>query len=696
MNTPYEYYENKLGVKLGFLVYDKHVSEGSIKVISYNAINKRIKSSTCPEQQLRRASLNYEALILFSSLCKEWREAITLKFGNPKEEVKRSWFSEHYVADRSAFDFYTAYRYGDDNRKLDLKLIETYTYNASVLNAVITMKNNRKAYIKALGVTKVDIWQSISNDVNAFREVEHNLPTTPRGLRIRVTEYLKHGYVSLVSGRLQNKNAAKIKDNKQTALIDELLAKHTNFDNAQVANLYNTVAEMMEWPTITPQTVANRKEERNLVVFAGRKGSNALSNQILMQNKRFAPTAPMLYWTMDGWDTELLYQKTTINKTGKSVTTYHNRLTMVVILDPFNKYPIGYAIGTHETPELIKSAMRNAFVHTRELFGEYYRPYQLQTDNYGGAALKSMYEACSVHYTPAKVKNAKSKVIEPWFNRFNKKYCQMFDNWSGHNLVSGSKSQPNAEMLNKLSKQFPDEQGCRQQLIMSIETERAKLREEYVKQWSGTPAQFKSALNFEDYLRFLGQTTGYTNRLQPDGLNVTIEGVTYGYDCFDINFRKLAHLDWAVMYDPNDISKVLVSNAKSQKGKLIEIEGNYEFVLERKYIQPMALAERTDGDALKLQEVKNYNKAITDFIIDERTDNAQHLEELFAENPKLNQTLAKLVLVDSNGQHKNNKSNSRLKEASKPIIEVQSERPKSEPNEINEYNKSKVDLNNYL
>jgi hypothetical protein len=47
------------------------------------------------------------------------------------------------------------------------------------------------------------------------------------------------------------------------------------------------------------------------------------------------------------------------------------------------------------------------------------------------------------------------------------------DNWSGHN-VSGSKISQNSEMLNKLSKFFPDEQGCRQQLERIIEAEQAK------------------------------------------------------------------------------------------------------------------------------------------------------------------------------------------------------------------------------
>ena len=66
---------------------------------------------------------------------------------------------------------------------------------------------------------------------------------------------------------------------------------------------------------------------------------------------------------------ELLYQTTTTNKNGHSVTTYCNRLTLEVVLDPCCNYPIGYAIGTHETPELIKEALRNAAQHSRNCSG---------------------------------------------------------------------------------------------------------------------------------------------------------------------------------------------------------------------------------------------------------------------------------------------------------------------------------------
>jgi hypothetical protein len=700
MENPYEYYGNKLGVKIGFLIFDRNAHPDSIGVISYNALNKRVISQTCTESQLRRASLNYDALVLHSSLSQDWKDSLTIKFGNPKTEIKRSFFASHYEPDRKAWDFYNAYTYGDDNRKLDLKLIETYIYNASVMNAVINCKTNRKAYIKALGGVQVDMWDSLSKDVNCFREVTHNLPTTSRGLRIRYNEYLKHGYVSFISGRLQNSNASKVKDDDQMALIDELLAKHTNLDYTQVANIYNSVAERLYWKTITPQTVANRKQDSNIVIYAGRKGANALSNNVLMQNKRTAPSKPMLYWTLDGWDSELLYQKTETNAKGYSTTTYHNRLTAVMVVDPYNKYIIGYAIGTHETPALIKSAMRNAFQHSQELFGAYYRPYQLQSDNYAKATLKPLYEACSVHYTPAKVKNAKSKIIEPFFNRFNKEYCQMMDNWSGHNVNSGSNSQPNSEYMNKIKNQFPDEQGCRQQLIAAIEMDRAKKQEAYVGQWSEVSTEFKSELSLPMYLRYLGETTNYTNRLQGQGLTPTINGQTLTYDSFDLNFRKLAHLDWAVQYDPQDLSKVLVTNANSRSGKLVDIVGTYEFLLEQKHIQPMALAERTEGDALKLSEVKNYNSNVMQYITDERQSNIQHVENLML-NPLLNDTLAKHLLTDSRGQHKDRKSENRLQAKTQQLIEVQATSDKKELNanwssEQDEFNKSKIDYSNYI
>ncbi|ENA1803059.1 hypothetical protein ABF179_002484, partial [Flavobacterium psychrophilum] len=155
-----------------------------------------------------------------------------------------------------------------------------------------------------------------------------------------------------------------------------------------------------------------------------------------------------------------------------------------------------------------------------ELFGQRFNPRQLQSDNYQSKTLTPVYEACTKYYTPAKVKNAKAKIIEPYFNHINKTYCRLMDNWSGYNVNSGSKNQPNDEMLNKLKKFFPDEQGCRAQLESIISAERSKKGKEYFENWQNVPEDLKLPMSQENYLLALGKDTGNTNKLEGSGLHV--------------------------------------------------------------------------------------------------------------------------------------------------------------------------------
>lgn len=661
MDTPYEFYDGKLGVKINFLITDvdrKHPD--SLCLEKYKCYYDRMKSKTKSEQSLRRACFGQEALILFSSLDRQTKDAITIKFGNPQTEVKKSWFAQHYIADRKAFDFYLGYTYGEDNKKLDLKYVEQYTYNASVLNTVLLMKTNRNQYRKATGYIAqeggFDIWQSLSNDVNSFREVEHNLPPSKDGLRRKVTEYDKKGYISVISGKHLTKNAKKVKAKEQLALLEKLLRQPQNLNNEQVADLYNSFSSVFvdfDSKQIDASTVANYRKELGLYIFGGQQGKTAFMHQKIMQVKRKGPSLPMLYWTLDGNVIELLYQQKTTNKKGHSVTTFHNRLTAVLVLDPFNKYIIGYAIGTEENPQLIKEALRNAVNHTAELFGDRYKAHQLQSDRYQIKNLTPTYEAMSKVYVPAKAHNSKSKVIEPFFDKFNEKHFQakLAPNWSGHNVTAKKENQPNSDFLNKIRHQFPDEAGCRMQIIQAIENDRAEKLSSYKENWLRLPESDRQPLNIMEYLRWFGEHTGYTNKLQGQGVTPTILGDTRYYDTFDLNFRKYAHNDWLVKYDPEDLRQVLVMNAKSKNGKLVEEIGTLQFLLEEKYIQPMALYDRKDGDAEQLQKIFNHNKALENHVIQKNIETDNVLQELHQRNPNL-ELLSKLMISDSNGQHK--------------------------------------------
>ncbi|OWP83225.1 hypothetical protein BWK59_11655 [Flavobacterium davisii] len=656
----YEMFGEKIGVKIKYLISDidngkskKIKHENSISVVKYDTLHKRLVSKTCVETKLRSASYTQDALVEFDTLCQDWRKRLIETFGNPPEKIRKSFLQERFKYDYEAFKYFNEYRYGNNQRLAD-DVIKLYTYNASLLNAVIRAKDDRQKYRKALATTrmeKFDIWQSLSNDVNDFRDVEHNLPQTADTLRHKVTKYIKDNYYSVVSKKYGMRNATKVMSKEQIAILKQLLRKHQNLQDTDIASIYNTIGAEIGWCDITPNTVGNYRKKWRLETIAGAEGKKALKRTLEMAVKRQKPSSPMLFWTLDGWDAELLYQKEVV-KNGKKTITYHNRLNVVVVLDPYTKYPIGYAIGEKENSQLIKEALRNAINHTRELFGQRYIPYQLQTDNFAKKTMTPLYESASKFYIPAKVGNAQSKVIERYFSSLNKQLQKnLTPNWSGHNITARSENQPNSDVLNLIKKDFPDAIGCAMQIMELLEGERNAKRSEFVQAFEELDANFKQPISTNDFLRYFGETTGYTNRLTGSGVTPTILGKERAYETFDLNFRSYAYMDWAVKYDPTDLSKVLVLNAKSKDGRCQEIIGTTEFLLEEKYIQPMALADRLYGDAQELHKIYNFNNQLHNHIIEDIEENNQIISGLIALNPQL-QILNKLMITNSLGKHK--------------------------------------------
>mgnify|MGYP003053248339 FL=1 len=452
-------------------------------------------------------------------------------------------------------------------------------------------------------------------------------------------------------------NASKLKEEEQNAMLQELASDGRNLDNEMIAMLYNTVASKLGWNTILAGTVANWKLRNMDVQYVGRHGVVAHRNNKAMQVKRRAPRFPLYYWTVDGWDVELLYQqREEREKNGKkySVVTYSNRPTVVMLLDPCTRYPVGYAIGTHETPELIREAFRNAFKHVKELFGHYYKPWQLQTDNYGKKTLLSFYEACTRVYTPARVKNAKAKVVEPYFKKVNSKYCHLLPNWSGYGVTSRKENQPNDEWLNQNRHKFPGWDGVVGQVEGIIRVLRSESIEKYRQAWGKMAVEDRLEMSDEEYLVLFGETTGYGNSLEGGGVGSTILGEKVWYDSFDPSFRNWGHLNWIVKYDPEDLSVAVAIENLGTPGK--PEEGTRRFMLERKHVQPMALKEREPGDFDELRRVQDYNDRREKMIKEKRARSGEVVRELFEERAELNDTLEKLVLCDSRGQHKDERN----------------------------------------
>lgn len=641
--------------------------------IPFIAINT-IKQMCCRNQVERatRACKGVEATFYYDSFPLRYREMIKAVYPTIEEMTKKDRsFVARIKEDEKAREFFRNYIVSE-GRHLPQDKQDEYVANASVLNAIKEMMEETISARKGKKMKIQLFWTKVSEFLPSVAAVwPHSLPEYPSRLRDRYKLYLSQGYESLIHKGFCNKSAALVVSEEQQSLLMILLGDRRNLDNEQVRALYNTMAKKMEWAEISTSTVANWREKYELNTFAGRRGENAFNNVKAMQHRRSRPSSAMLMWSADGWDVELLYQKTTTDKKGHSVTTYSNRLNVVVVLDVCCDYPVGYAIGDYENPDLIREALKNAVNHTKALFGERLRACQFQSDRYAIKALMPTYQAIGDKVVPAQVKNAKAKPVERFFLSINKRYCQLMPNWSGFGVTSRKESQPNIDQLNKMRASFPDEQGCREQIARIMEMERARKREAYMKLYANLTDEHRLVMSTEDYLLEFGETTGYTNALQGNGLQPKIEGQRYVYDCFDLNFRKLGHIKWSVRYDKEDMTQALA----------VSENGEYRFMLEEKYVQPMALADRKEGDALQLARVNAFNKAAKETIADQLCEAQERVLDLFNENPQIDQTLSKLILVDSQGQHKNQRNRLKaakveeIEEASYEVVEV-AEEPK--------------------
>lgn len=615
--------------------------------------------------QVQRGGNGRKALFDVNSLPLKWRTEVYRRYPDLQEQAESKEFVDTIEPDAKALDFFQTYKLADGRNLPEDKVLE-YASNAAVMNAFrrcweAHVSKRQRTGKKA--VAAKEFWARAAAALPRLADsFPHSLPGSARRLQMKFQEYLQQGYVCFISGKYLNGNAAKVADDEQEQVLTALLAHHNNLPDTLICEGYNRFAAAKGWKSITAGAVAVWREKLGTVIRAGRLGVSNFRNNVTMQVKRSRPTTPFLMWSLDGWTVELLYQTTKTDKKGHNVTTYTNRLTMVVVLDVFNNYPIGYAIGTHESPALIKEALRDAARHSRELTGEMLRATQVQSDRYAIKTMHDLYAVMGGKVTPAQAHNAKAKPVEPYFNYLNTRYCIRCNNWSGFGITSNPKRQPNSDALNRMRHHFPDEAGLRAQINEMMRLERMAKYEEFMAGYGKLKPENRLPLSRETYLLNFGAETGFKNVLEGCGLRPTILGVKRDYDCFDLTFRDHAAERWTVLYDPDDLTQVLAVNEA----------GTRRYMLEEKYVQPMALADRQEGDAQQLERVRNFNKQLETHTA-ERMGLAFHTAQRIIEGtPALRGSVEdRLLITDSRGQHKDNRSRKRLTAADIDALEVE-------------------------
>ena len=616
-------------------------------------------------KQVQKGGNGREALFAVESLPMKWRTEVYRRYPDLQEQADSKEFLDTVQPDGAALNFFESYTLAD-GRNLPADKVLEYSANAAIMNAFRAcwdahVSKRQRSGKKALAAK--EFWARAAGSLPRLADSwPHSLPGSARRLQMKMAEYVEHGYACFISGKYLNGNAAKVADEDRENVLTALLAHHNNLPDTLVAEGYNRFADAKGWPKITAKTVGVWREKLGSVIRAGRLGVSNFRNNVTMQVKRSRPSTPLLMWSLDGWTVELLYQSTKQDKKGHNVTTYTNRLTMVVVLDVFNNYPIGYAVGTHESPALIKEALRDAAKHTEELTGQMLRANQIQSDRYAIKTMADLYAIMGDKVTPAQAHNAKAKPVEPYFNYLNTNYCIRCNNWSGFGITSNPKRQPNSDALNRLRHQFPDEAGLRAQIDEMMRLERMGKCEAFTAGLDKLKPEHRLPLSRESYLLNFGDTTGFKNVLEGQGLRPTILGVKRDYDCFDLDFRDHATERWTVLYDPDDLSSVLAVNES----------GTRRYMMEEKYVQPMALADRSEADSRELQRVRDYNKALEARTAERMGAAYRRTEQIIAGTPSLRGSIEdRLLITDSRGQHKDRRSDKRLTATDIKALEVE-------------------------
>lgn len=571
-------------------------------IISAVNIDNLVRRKTL--QIVVRGCRGRRAQYAVDSLPEKYKAEVYKRFDIPPMDRVKSLLEQLIRPLPEAVSYYHSYRLAD-GRSLPSDKIAQYTAEAQILDAISAYQQEHYSKRGKAGrcpMGKGELYGWLADMIQALPQEEypHKLPKSR--LQEKHEAYRRDGYESLIHKGYQNQNASKTGGDEQSALLLMLLASPNNLNNSQVARLYNETAKVRGWEKLTASAVGKIAKSKSLLIDAGRKGRTDYRLQVQTAIKRTKPTRAMSYWVHDGWTVELYYQHTTTDKKGGTKTVYDCRLVVVVILDASCSYPIGYAIGERECPQLIAQALRSAAHHTEELFGVKCHPREIQYDHYQIGALTPLYKAMSNKLSPARAKNARAKIIEPYFSRLNKTYCQLQPNWSGYGITGKKGKGTNREVASDLRHQIPTRAEVEGQIHTIMSQERALKHEEYMSLFDGDITDIQ--LDRSIYLEHWGETSGRYIGQSIYGLTPTIFGEVQYYESFEQGFKEQRHQRWQVYYDPSDLSSVLA----------VSEDGRYKYLLERKHLQPMAVEDQRPEDLQHLERVRTHQREIEDWV----------------------------------------------------------------------------------
>lgn len=515
------------------------------------------------------------ALYSYDSMPDKYKKKFVAKYGDPREVIREREMRERIKFDDTARAWYQQYEYtksNGDRTKLTPEQIEEYTVNASVLNELLKMKNERRAMMSSLNARATEVWLLVLENSERLREVyKHTLPTSESGLQKRIRAYEKEGYTSLVSKKLGNINTVKLTE-EGGRLVIALKRSHTpRYSDEQLFDKYNELAVFHGWKPLksvrTLQLWLNSAAVQPLWWDAVH-GEQSARQKFGRKQKTELPKKRDSLWYGDGTKLNLYYRA----EDGKVRTT-----GVYEVVDSMSEVLLGYYISDTEDYNAQYHAYRMAIQRSG------HRPYEIVHDNQGGHKKLSskkrsekmedksfLDRICHIH-RPTKPYNGESKTIESIFGRFQAQILARYYNFTGQNVMAKKEtSRPNMEMIAANKDKLPTYQElcelyarCREEWN---EMQHPKLDGRRIELYENSVNEETDVVGPYEMQDMFWVMSDKPVTFTDSGIKMTINKQTYQWEVFaEENGQLVPDLEWRsrytwakfyVQYDPDDKTSV--------------------------------------------------------------------------------------------------------------------------------------------
>lgn len=511
----------------------------------------------------RGGGLGCCALIEFESLPPKYKARFIDKYGNPAEVLKEKPITEELLIDDAARDFYRGWLLPTGDHMTD-EQIDEHTINASVLNVLVKLVDDRRSTRRAHGSKASDFWDSILVTTEKFREYPgHTLPAGKSQLQAKINVFKRQGYAALISGKLGNVNSRKITKEAGDMIVALKRSRVPVYNNAQIFEEFNRIAAERGWKLL--------KSEKSLVQFLHRPeieprwwdavyGELSAKNRYARKHKTRMPSVRDSLWYSDGTKINLYYKA---YDGGKLVV----RTTQVYeVMDAYSETLLGFHISDSENFDSQYRAFRMAIETYR------HRPYEIVNDNQGGHKKLTATGfldriTCKISRRTAPY-NPSSKTIESAFGRFQSQVLHKDWRFTGQNITAKSDQsranlefvEANKEFLFTLEELKEAYVKARQEWNMGLHpiTDRPRLQ-----MYLSSHNEEAKEVNDLDMMELFWLQTAKPIEFTPNGISITVEKQKYTYEVFDseglpdLAFRRdNTYRKFVVMYDPLDLTHV--------------------------------------------------------------------------------------------------------------------------------------------